>query len=934
MLLENQLLATKFYVPMALGTLISRPRLNALLQKSLEHPITLVSAPAGFGKTTLLSTWGQSLQADHPRLCWVSLDEEDNDPQLFWTYVLSALNQQQPEYFTPLVMQLQSQSPPPLKNILTTLINILAENTEQFLLILDDYHLITEQQVHSTLLYLVQHLSAQLHIILLTRTDPPLLLPHLRARQQVLEVRTDQLRCTIEETKSFFKEVIGIQLPEEMIQEVSTRIEGWLVGLQLLGLSLQGGANPATLLEEVSGEQRYILDYLTEVVLQWQPQDIQTFLLSTCILPRLTASLCDAVTGQNSSQQMLERLEQANLFVVSLDSKHQWYRYHALFAEALQYWLKHIQSDLVPIVHYRASTWYAQHDQMAQAILHAFQAHQWQWAADLIERHPLLSLTWGASPHELAMLQKWLEQLPAEIVRSRPRLCLASAQLLWAVAPYPQLEAWLDMAEATLKASLTRLLTHEDVSTSMHSSEELQDQKNLLGEVIAWHAWLRSYQEDGQAIFSLCQQSLALLSAENVMFRAIIDCIQFMASYPSSANDALAAFEKKLQAASKAQIVGPPALTISVLGVLALYMIEAGHLNKAYQLTQQAIQLGTQSAGLVLPDVGWPSVLQAEILRLWNDLNTARSLAEEAIPLCQQIVSLGSISYPRLGYAVLLRTLLSCGDYNAARSAFQEFERIGLSMNQPFSIYTHSQFTAIDQVKLWLACGEIDSAVRWAEEMDIAEKHSHPLVRSRQDLACVRVLLAQTRPAIALQRLEPLLERASKAQHWGLVIEMYLLQALAYQMCHQGAQALTVLTEVVRLAEPEGYIRSFVDEGAPMAALLSRLRKQQRKAGPTPYLDKLLAAFPQQSKVQERQPKRAGEHPKLQPLLDPLSERELEILQLIARGTSNQEIAQELVIAYDTVKRHVSHIFAKLGVNNRVQAVRQARALGLLTEEL
>ncbi|HEX3643902.1 MAG TPA: AAA family ATPase, partial [Ktedonobacteraceae bacterium] len=378
---QTQLLATKFFVPVATGMLISRPRLMSLLQASLKYPLTLVSAPAGFGKTMLLSTWTQSLPANNPAVAWVSLDEEDNDPQIFWTYVLSALSDQHPERFSWLLKYLQSPEAPPLKDVLTTLSNLLLNSTEHVVLILDDYHVITEKEVHTTLSYLVEHLPAQMHIIVSTRADPSLPLSQLRARGQLLEVRTDQLRCTAEETRDFFQEVIGIQFPDQTIQEVAARTEGWLVGLQLLRLSLPEHADPLKLLEEATGNQRYILDYLIEEVLRRQPQEVQTFLLCTSILERLTASLCDAVMQQHGSQQMLHQLEQANLFVVSLDSKRQWYRYHALFAQALCYQLEQTQPDLLPSLHHRASLWYAQHDQPTQAILHALHAKEWPWVA-------------------------------------------------------------------------------------------------------------------------------------------------------------------------------------------------------------------------------------------------------------------------------------------------------------------------------------------------------------------------------------------------------------------------------------------------------------------------------------------------------------------------------------------------------------------------
>ncbi|HEX3642220.1 MAG TPA: LuxR family transcriptional regulator, partial [Ktedonobacteraceae bacterium] len=805
---QNQLLATKFYVPVASGPLISRPRLNALLQESLKQPLTLVSAPAGFGKTTLLSVWAKSLPTGHPRLAWVSLDEDDNEPQLFWSSILSVLNRQQPERFTPVLKSLQSSQPPPVKYLLAALINLLAESTEHFLLILDDYHVITEQQVHTTFSYLVEHLPPQFHIILSTRAEPLLPFPLLRSRGQVLEIRTDQLRCTTEETEAFFHQVIGIQLPDETIREVTARTEGWLVGLQLLGLSLREQGNPLTLVQEVSGDQRYILDYLTEEVLRQQPQDVQMFLLSTCILEQLNSSLCDAVLEQTGSQQMLERLEQANLFIVSLDSKRQWYRYHALFVEALHYRLEQTHADLVPILHHRASLWYAEHNQTTQAILHAFSAHQWQWAVDLIERKSLqlMTYTWGPSHHRFAILQDWLKQLPIEVMASRPRLCLACAQMLYLVAPLPMLDAWFNAAEAKLKTQIS-----DDVSPPILTSQARQEQEDLLGEMIAWHAYMKSFQEEGEATLSLCQQALSHLSAGNALAHAPVAWAQLMTYYTSSANDAAASLERGLHGSALAQTAKQPAVAIAFMGTTARFMLGAGRLHEAYQLTQQAILLGRQTGGPHSPDVGWPSMFQAEILREWNQLDTAHSLAQEAIELCRQTPSIVSLAYLPCGYAVLLRVLLSNGDYEAACSTLQQIECINMHLNRPISLYMHSFFTTIDQVRLWLACGELKRATRWAEEFNLAEWHGTPFAREREEVACVRIHLAKAQPTLALQRLEPVLQRATRGRRWGHVIEIRLLQALAHQMGHEETKAIDALSEAIRLAEPEGYIRSFVD---------------------------------------------------------------------------------------------------------------------------
>ena len=865
LLIESQLLATKFFVPVTPGTLISRPRLNALLHQSLERPLTLISAPAGFGKTTLLSSWEQSLPASHSLVAWVSLDEGDDEPRLFWTYVLAALDMQEPELFTPLLKYLQSPQAPPLMYILTILINLLMDTAQHFVLILDDYHVITEQEIHNTLTYLIEHLPSQMHIILATRTDPPLPLPQLRARRQMLEVRADQLRCTAEETRAFFQEVMDTKLPDDTIQDVTTRTEGWLVGLRLLGLSLQGRINPVNLLEEVSGDQRYILDYLTEEVLHRQSQEVQTFLLSTCILQRLNASLCDFVTQQHGSQQILKWLERANLFVVSLDDKRHWYRYHALFAEALRYRLDQTHGDLVPTLHHRASIWYAEHHHTTEAILHAFSAHQWHWAADLIERMPsMMSLTWGVGEHELVILRHWLEQLPREVIRSRPRLCLACAQLLWMVTPHTILEGWLDSAEETLTASLMAPMD-TDISNPILIPHTRQEQENLLGEVIAFRALMRSYQKHGETALPLCQQALTLLSADNYLVRTQIATAQFWAYYSSTTNDAVAAIQSGLQAISLARATEQTTLILAVMSSTVIHMIGAGQLHEALRLTRQGVLQGTQSAEFMVPAVGWPILLQADILREWNQLDAALALVEEAIPLCKQTASSISLFYSLCGYAVLLRIALSRGELDTARSALREFEHIGLSIDQDFDSYVRSHFTTVDQVRCWLACGEQDRATRWAQELDIREQHGTPFAHERAEVACIRLLLAKDQPDLALQRLEPVLARARTGQRCNHVIEIRILQALAHQMRQEVTQALEILSEAVRLAQPEGYIRRFVDEGVPMVALLSKLREQQGKDGPTPYLDTLLAAFPQQSKAQKRLPKRTRARHKIPP---------------------------------------------------------------------
>jgi LuxR family maltose regulon positive regulatory protein len=950
-LFQCPLATTKFTVPVASHPLIPRPRLNKLLDESFKYPLTLVSAPAGFGKTTLLAAWGKSLPQDKYRLCWTSLDSGDSEPRTFWTCVLSALNKQCPERFTPLINYLQSSQNQPLRCVLKTLINIVVELKKTFILVLDNYHMIKDDEIHNALIYLIGHVGQKLHMILSTRSNPPLPLPLLQSRQQVLIISMNQLRCTDDECRTFLRKMMSINISDEMILQISSRTEGWLVGMQLLGLSLSEHTDPLSLQEEISGEQRYILDYLTEEVLLQQPQDMQMFLLSTSILENLTAPLCDAVMRQNSSQKMLEQLECNNVFITSLDNKRQNYRYHALFAEALRHQLEYMYSDLVPALHDRASFWYAQHGYTFEAIFHACNARQWERAADLIERLPLILL----SEHQTRILRQCLMQLPTDLLHSRPRLCLASAQILWAVTTQTTLETWLSTAETLLSASLP-VQTNQDTGQPILNPKERQERKNLLGELIAFRALMESHQEEGEKALSRCQQALTLLSAENFVARTQVSLAQLRACYVSSANDAASAIQSGLQAGSLAQLAGQSTFATIIMGTTAMYMIGAGRLNEARQLSQQATLLASRK-GARLPEAGCPALFQAEILREWNQLDSSLSLAQEAIVLCKQSRSVVPMPLLLWGYAVLMRIFLSRQDWCAAQMALREVERIGIGMNQVLSLHARSLFTTVDQVRLWLACGELDRAVQWTERLRIQGHKGAPFAHEREEVAHARILLAMKQPDLALKRLEPVLAKAMMAQRWGHVIEVHLLQALAHQMLHEETLALSVLSEALHLAEPEGYIRSFVDEGAPMAALLSQLRQEQYAAGPTPYLDTLLAAFPQENATHEPQsrqakscaricedkngrgnsqyqprPKRNTERTMTQ-LLDPLSEREREVLHLLAQGASNQEIGQKLMIATDTVKRHVSHIISKLDVKNRLQAVRQAQVLNLLDEE-
>jgi LuxR family transcriptional regulator, maltose regulon positive regulatory protein len=921
-LFHDRLLATKFFVPASSHPLIPRPQLTILLKESLRRKLTLISAPAGFGKTTLLSSWVQSFPPDSPEtphVAWVSLDEGDNDPVLFWTYALKALDNVQPGLFTALLDYLQTQQvTTPIQYVLQALINTLASRTGQALLVFDDYHLITELKVHRSLTYLVEHLPPQLHIILATRADPPLPLSLLRSRAELLEVRMNQLRCTPEEVMAFFKEAMGIQLPEDIIQDVTTRTEGWLVGLQLLGLSFQQYTNPSDLLREMSGSQRYILDYLIEEVLRRQTTAVQTFLLRTSILERLSVSLCDTVLKRTGSQKMLEFLERSNVFVEPLDGQRHWYRYHALFAEALRSRLEQTEGKVVSALHLRASHWYARQGYLTEAAHHAVSAGDWHLAADLIEQD--YAFIWGSNEH--ALVRRWLEKLPLEIMRSRPRLSLAYARTLFMVAPYSTIERWLHDTERALRTTDTGTLP---------PSERLE-WDNLLGEIAAYSAIITGYYlGEALATLSFCQQATTHLTEQNLIARAEVVYARSLAHH--SNGEIVTAIQSIREATALAQVAGNISSTILYISRTAYSLLLHGKLHEVVQEAERAALLGRTPFGLPHAMVFSAYIFHAEVLREWNRLDEALVLVLQAVRLSEHTETIVTLF---IGYTELMRVYLARGEMEAARSAFQHAEEV---LVKTYSPYRRDVYVIVEWVKFWLASGELDRATHWAEELAQQPRLPSTLARERQNVAQTRILLTQKRFAEALSLLEPLLAIAEKQERLSHVIEMKVLQVLAYQMSRQEQEALSVLSQVLKLAEPEGYIRCFVDEGAPMAALLSRLREREQRHGPTPYLDTVLAAFANSPTNDKAETRLSGgsdnslpyEHSSLLP--EPLSPRELEVLSLMEQGASNQQIAQSLVLALSTVKSHVRTILSKLEVNNRTQAVKRARTLGLLPEK-
>jgi LuxR family maltose regulon positive regulatory protein len=904
---RDVLVATKFHVPPA--GLVPRPRLLARLAKGMGRGLTVVCTPAGFGKTTLLGDWAR--RSRRP-VAWLSLDQGDNDPARFWRYVAAALERVRPGVGEQVEVLLGGSEPPPLEAVATAVINQLTDPSDgdQVALILDDYHLVEAPAVHASVGFLVERLPPGLRLVLAGRADPPLPLARLRGRGQLAELRERDLRFTPDETAAFLREATGLDLPAASVASLQDRTEGWAAGLQLAALSLRGQADPAGFVETFAGSHRYVLDYLTEEVLARQPEPLVGFLLETSVLERLCGPLCDAVTGRPGSQGLLEQVERANLFLVPLDEVRGWWRYHQLFADLLRARLERERPERVAELYRAAAAWHQAHGFADDAVRHALAAGEIAWAARLVEQHveSLLRRSEGAT------LGRWLAGLPTESVGARARLCLAQAV---AAVVGGQLEA----VEPLLAAAERAVVTTGDEPHEPSVGRALSVLANVPASIAFLHAELARLRGDPEGAAACDQQALAHLGEEDWLLGSQVAWNLAVADWlrgrVRDAEQALAEVVAERRAA------GEGYLAMRVGYDLGQVQRAQGRLGAALGTYQQ----GLEQAGPEPPHVGMAHVGAAEVLYERDQLHAAHTHATKAVALSRQLAYTQPLA-TGLGLLALIRQ--AQGDPAGALEAIGQAQRVGLSPQ----VVALLNPVPVWRVRLLLARGEVAEAERWAEERGLGAKDEPSYPREGEYLVLARLLLAQQRPDQALGLLERLHAQAIAQGRTGSVVEVAALQALALAAAGDQAAGLTALAEALALAGPEGYVRVFVDEGAPMARLLARLATGQRTGElaapamvPPVYLDRLARAFhPGRRAAAPTTPQLAG----VAGLVEPLSDRELEVLGLLAAGRSNQQIANELVVVLDTVKKHVGHILDKLGAANRTQAVARARALGLL----
>ncbi len=878
-----ELLSTKLSIPPLRSRLVARPGLIQKLNQASDRGFFLFSAPAGYGKTTLLSTWLRSL--DVPA-AWYSIDEADNDPVRFLAYLSAALGKIDPILEELIGSRIQTPPLPPVEAVLTPLINRLAQVSQPFWLALDDYHLVQNPFIHETVQFLVTHRPQPLHLALVTRADPPLPLSRLRACSEMVEVRLDDLQFSQLEATEFFNRTMGLRISRTDAARITARTEGWITGLQIAALALQNAEDIPSLIGSFTGGQRHIFDYLLEEVLQRQPEGLQTFLLKSSILKELNGPLCDAVTGQTGSQAILELLERANLFVVALDEQHCWYRYHHLFSDLLRQRLEHTQPGLALALHLQASQWYEKNSKMTEAIGQAFEAQDFARAARLIDKTADATFLNG----EIRTFLGWMELIPQVIASQHPILCVYHAEAL--------LLSGKPMGE---------------VAKLLEGTPEYD----------AIQALIASYQGDVHLSKSLSARALAHLPVGSVFLKgAITSALGAILLLGGEVEPAIQAFRV---AAEIGRENGNRMLEVIALSRQAQIHMVQGDLQQAEEQTRKALEISKSRQGDYLPLSGMPLMVLAYLLYERAELKQALSYIEKAIELSQLSGGFWSVDC----YIVHAFILQSIGNGTGAREAYANARTIASQTraNRFDEIYTGAY-----EVRLFAAQGNTRAARQWVKRnmldepgpvSGVAEARYQPqlfhLVELEQ-ISLARVTLAQGGAEKALEILTALFPESERRGRTRSLVENMVLQAVAYQAQRRLEAACGALEKALALAEPGGFVQIFVDEGQPMKKLL--LAAAARGIQPQ-YTAGLLGAY-------ENSWAASLTRSVLEGTPEKLSARELNVLKLVAQGSSDKKIAETLFISPETVHKHLNNIFGKLGVHNRTEAAARAQQLGLL----
>ncbi|BCL79890.1 LuxR family transcriptional regulator [Ktedonobacteria bacterium brp13] len=935
------LLETRLTPPRFSSAFIAREHLQKALDAVQEYRLLLLSAPAGSGKTRLLSAWA----AHAPNaIAWLSLDASDNDPARFWTSIIRALRRSSANLANVgsiAQAMLQAPQPPAFSTILTTLINDFVALPREAVLILDDYHVINDQAIHESLLFFVDALPDNLHLVLSSRIDPELPLPRWRVRGQMTEVRDHDLRLTREETATFLGQIMGLALSDTDMGTLFQRTGGWIAGLQLAALSLRKQKDHSAFVQTLSGSHRYLLDYMQQEILADLPLALHDFLLQTAILSRLSASLCQAVTDAPTlrvSQEMLETVERANLFLIPLDDDRQWYRFHDLFREGLLARLRATHPTLISRLHIRAARWYEGQGETREAIVHALAASDFPYAALLMER--VVEEVWLHG--ESQTLYRWIMELPDPVVRDHAHLVLNAALYLLNTAA-----STVEAQRTSVRAQVEQIAMRVENVFRQHGnatqpSEEASFLKSRLRLLREWSVSLEAIMAGDVKRLRLSTQNMPTVDSEDEVIWQLIPLSNHFILHYIFLREGGVLVPRLLEMKQRASQEGNHYAIIKVTQWLALAAFEAGLLRQAYQECLAAQILLQHIKGYAIL-AGYFSACQGDVLYQWNRLSEGIALQQRII---QEAAAWQKIDVEITGDLCLAEHTLAERDLVSAHQALQKAEH--LIQQEHLDALFATQFTAV-RVRYWLATGDIAAASEWATRVVFHPENWDPN-RKREFLMLVRVYCAQHQYARAVETLERFRVHFDRPGDFLATSAFLAIAAVALQ--HEGKyeQSRVVLARLLLMTEPEGFIRVYLEEGEPMrrmleefietATLTGSLAEETLQEISFPYISTLLAAFEgEKNRLALSESARTGrstqgamneKHPASSGLIEPLTPREQEVLQLLAEGASNQSIANRLVISLTTAKKHVSSLLVKLAAENRTHAVARARELSLL----
>ncbi len=905
--MATPLLRTKFYIPPLQSGIVHRPRLIQKINEGLARKITLISAPVGFGKSTLLSEW---IPTSRRPVAWLSLEEADNDPIRFWAYFQAALQTLQQDLTNEAQAIFHSEGQPfeqaHIESFITLLVNYLSDHPQELALVLDDYHQIHNQVIHNGIAFLIDHLPPNMHIVLTSRADPPLPLPRLRARGQMNELRGEDLRFTAEEAVIFLNQVQLLDLSLDQILALEARTEGWIAGLQLAAISMQKGGDKQGFIQSFTGSHRFVLDYLVDEVLSRQSEEEQTYLLDTSILEHFTGELCNAITGREDGQGMLEKLEQANLFLIPLDDERRWYRYHHLFADLLRRRLHELQPGRINSLHQRACEWFESEGLLPEAIDHALAMSDFERAARLIENAAEQQRQMG----QITTLAGWMNALPVPIRRNFPALCLAYARAL---------------ADSSQNIPITELI--EDVEAGLAAEKWKEDPRfpSLKGQIAALRAYLAMIENRFEDSIQLSRQARELLDQGEAHWLIFVS-LNLAGAYRFS-DDQASSGQTYLEASELSQRVGDRMSALQALGLRGEVLEAQGHLREADRQFRQVLELAREYEIPTTPVTGYALTGLGRIWCEWNDLDTAERFVLEGIENGKKAAFQDVLLR---GYLVLARIRQARGDFDEALAALDLTEpvarRIGMAEIE--------NWVNAYRCQVWLARGEIKAAVNWASSLKGTLYDSkYPSMA----VVLAKVQLALGRPDEAYALLEHALASTQAVGRMGNAIQILVNIAIVQRSKGETDNALSTLWEALNLAAPEGYIRAFIEEGETMRSMLSvSLSQGERPLQPalpgkpalnTVYARTLLDIL---TKTSVRQPVASHTVPAWKVLPEPLSDREVEVLRLMAAGLSNRDIADKDIVSINTVKTQVKSIYGKLGTHTRAEAISAARKLGLV----